>query len=560
MFYEQSCLLCLEKTSATDGRINIDSEDPQSVKIREAIKQHFREELSMIPFLTTKIVCNQCWELVQSFDEFYVRVQKAHLAASEKLKSLQELEIDVKEIKVETNTLEEFISLPKRKNKHSRGLENVEENMENESTSLQGNGDKNEQLHNVDVESFAIKSEAIQDDTLDANYSPQISEDDSESRSSIAEDVIKHEEEKALHGAPHKILRTKGRPKQKRTQQKREAKQQNERRHKTKDYDDFIAQNFKLNCFLCQKSLTDFKELKSHFREHHQTNGYVKCCGKKLLNRGVLVDHIHVHINPKYFKCQHCEKVLCDRSGLEMHLQYFHGSRERTYHCTICSKGFFSRKVLTRHCLIHAPDEQKNVKCEQCDKAFCNQYSMKQHLALVHLNLYAKICDICGKALNGNEAFRRHQEEHAGIPATSVKCNLCNTELKTKYGLARHMKTMHTEEYQTPQVCPICFKVSPNLRAHRSHMEYLHVAEKKHVCKLCDKAFKLPKSLREHMTTHTGEVLCTCTFCPQTFNSASNMYTHRKRKHPKEWAEKCANKRIYSGIVQKIQKDLESTI
>ncbi|XP_053962219.1 transcription factor grauzone-like [Anastrepha ludens] len=465
MFYEQSCLLCLERTSVTDGRINIDSEDPQSVKIYEAIKQHFREELSMIPFLTTKVVCNQCWELVQSFDEFYVRVQKAHLAASDKLKSLQEMEIEVKEIKVETDTLDELTSSSKRKNKHSRGLENVEENMEKELISLQGNGDKNEQVHNVDVESFAIKSEVVQDDTLDVNYSPQISEDESESSSSVSESVVKLEEEEILDRAPHKILRTKGRSKQKQSQQKREAKQQNERRH-----DEFIAQNFKLNCFLCQSSLTDFKELKSHFRGNHQTNGYVKCCGKKLLNRGVLVDHIHVHINPEYFKCQHCEKVLCDRNGLKMHLQYFHGSRERTYYCIICCKGFFSRKVLTRHCLIHAPDEQKNVNCEQCDKAFCNKYSMKQHLALVHLNLYAKICDICGKAL------------------------------------------------------------------------------------------KSTKSLQEHMATHTGEVLCTCTFCPQTFNSKSSMYTHRKRQHPKEWAENCANKRIFTGIVQKNQSDLGSTI
>ncbi|XP_054737683.1 transcription factor grauzone-like [Anastrepha obliqua] len=560
MFYEQSCLLCLEKTSATDGRINIDSEDPQSVKIHEAIKQHFREELSMIPFLTTKVVCNQCWELVQSFDEFYVRVQKAHLAASDKLKSLQELEIEVKEIKVETNTLEEFISLPNRRSKHSRGLETVEKNVEYKSIAPQGNGYNTEQDQDVNEENLVIKCEAIQDDTLDAKNSPQILEDESESRSSVSEDVKKHEEEKALQRAPHKILRAKGRPRKKRTKEKRETKQQNKKRHKTTGYDEFIAQNFTLICFLCQKSLTDFKELKSHFRKHHKTIGYVMCCGKKLLNRGVLVDHINVHNNPEYFKCQHCAKVLCDRNGLEKHLQYFHGSRERTYHCTICSKSFFSSKVLARHCLIHAPDEQKNIKCTQCDKAFSNKYSMKQHLALVHLNLYAKICDICGKALNGNEAFRRHQEEHAGIPASSVKCNLCNAELKTKYGLARHMKTMHTEKYQTPQVCPFCSKLSPTLMAHRSHIEYMHLNKKKHACKLCDKAFKSPKSLQEHMTTHTGEVFCTCTFCPQTFNSKSNMYTHRKRKHPKEWAEKCAKKRISIGMGQNIQKDVAPMI
>lgn len=37
------------------------------------------------------------------------------------------------------------------------------------------------------------------------------------------------------------------------------------------------------------------------------------------------------------------------------------------------------------------------------------------------------------------------------------------------------------------------------------------------------------------MTTHTGEVLYTCTFCPKTFNSSANMFAHRKKAHRIEW-------------------------
>lgn len=157
--------------------------------------------------------------------------------------------------------------------------------------------------------------------------------------------------------------------KKRKSKSKKATKIYNKKRLKTSDHDEFIAQHFKLACSLCEKSLNDFRELKIHYRQEHQTNGYAKCCGKKLYNRGVLVDHIHFHNNPEYFKCQLCEKILCDRSNLESHLQYFHDSKERTiYRCEICSKDFYRRKVLVRHYLIHAPEEQRNVKCTQCEK------------------------------------------------------------------------------------------------------------------------------------------------------------------------------------------------
>ena len=122
--------------------------------------------------------------------------------------------------------------------------------------------------------------------------------------------------------------------------------------------------------------------------------------------------------------------------------------------------------------------------------SFPDDVELGKHMRITHLNAYAKICDICGVSMKGRDALERHQAEHAGVSRKLLKCDLCDTTLTTKHGLVRHMKTRHTEEYQTPQVCPMCSKVSPSLQAHRNHIWYMHSLQRKHVCKLCDKAFK----------------------------------------------------------------------
>ncbi|TMW44654.1 hypothetical protein DOY81_010269 [Sarcophaga bullata] len=55
-----------------------------------------------------------------------------------------------------------------------------------------------------------------------------------------------------------------------------------------------------------------------------------------------------------------------------------------------------------------------------------------------------------------------------------------------------------------------------------------------YVCR-CRKAFKVPTLLKEHMATHTGVDLYSCSYCPMTFKAKSNMYNHYKRMHPIEF-------------------------
>ncbi|XP_053962483.1 transcription factor grauzone-like [Anastrepha ludens] len=530
MFNDTYCLLCLEGSKKL---VDLDPKGDKGLNKREVIELHFKEELEIMSQIEARVVCRECWDLVKSFHEFYVRVQQVYREAANTLKRIVNVENEEIEIKEEFVSIEKEQSRPRRRRgrpRRQKKLEAVEVVCE-PTLSLTEYQVKIEELiltaptnsknasppSDIASDSLEIKDEALLEEFMDNTMSAGASDSD---------DIESENEDQPGKRRSEKVNKRKGVNK------------------KTTESDEYIAKkNFKFTCCICKILLSNFKELKGHFRIEHQTRGYVLCCGKKLPERSLLIDHIHFHEDPDYFKCKHCGKRMSERRSLDLHLQYAHGNRDRVHRCSICSKSFFRASCLKQHYNTHVTEDQKTVPCLECDKTFPDGAELRKHMRLTHLNSYAKICDICGISIKGRDALERHQSEHAGIPRKLIKCDLCDAALTTKYGLARHMKTMHTEEYQTPQVCPICSKVSPSLQAHRNHIKYMHSLQRKHVCKLCDKAFKRLTDFKEHMATHTGEALYTCSFCPQTFKSNANMYSHRKKKHVKEWAEQCALKK-----------------
>ena len=133
---------------------------------------------------------------------------------------------------------------------------------------------------------------------------------------------------------------------------------------------------------------------------------------------------------------------------------------------------------------------------------------------------------------------------HSETPLPKQQCQLCGAWLKHENSLRRHMK--RHEDAQREHICQICGKQSPNRGALRSHQKYVHMVERTHKCSICDKAFKKAVTLKEHMTMHTGEILCTCPHCPKTFNSSANMHSHRKKMHPREFEETRRQRMCYN--------------
>ena len=167
---------------------------------------------------------------------------------------------------------------------------------------------------------------------------------------------------------------------------------------------------------------------------------------------------------------------------------------------------------------------------------FPKEFLLRNHKRVVHEAVYSQtfICDFCAKVFKSKITFNRHRnEEHLGIKSPKIQCQLCGAWIKNEYYLKRHMK-IHEEETKD-FFCKYCNKKSASREALRKHENYIHVLKATFNCTFCDKIFKRSIQLKEHLTTHTGEILYTCMFCTKTSNSKANMNSHKLKVHKDEW-------------------------
>lgn len=210
-----------------------------------------------------------------------------------------------------------------------------------------------------------------------------------------------------------------------------------------------------------------------------------------------------------------------------------HDKSTKIYQCDKCPKTYIRKQQLMFHMERHTA--VKNDKCPQCDKCFINAAVLKNHIRLVHENEFIQVCDICAKVFKNKAIYEQHYKLiHCENTTPPVQCKICGSWMKHEISLRKHMRR-HEQEANT-YICNICGKESPNRGALLSHQKYVHFDERNHKCTVCEKAFKRAISLKEHMTTHTGDVLYNCSHCDKTFNSSGNMHKHRKKMHPVEWA------------------------
>ena len=105
------------------------------------------------------------------------------------------------------------------------------------------------------------------------------------------------------------------------------------------------------------------------------------------------------------------------------------------------------------------------------------------------------MCDICGKIVHTLNTFSKHKKSVHGVKRVRnpQECTICHNWYKD---LLQHMRNIHADYSDKPNVCEICGFVSTTRVAKLKHIRYKHAIEKKYQCAVCRKAFKVPTLLK----------------------------------------------------------------
>lgn len=152
--------------------------------------------------------------------------------------------------------------------------------------------------------------------------------------------------------------------------------------------------------------------------------------------------------------------------------------------------------------------DKKHWKCPHCDKYFSQSGNLKAHIN-THTGYKPYTCNLCQRSFAQKSNLNYHMKA-SHDPQRPFKCNACDRAFSTMDQMVLHLKTKHAQiETTTPRP----------------------VADKKHTCPYCGKAFAQSFNLKLHVNTHTGERPYLCSLCPKSFTQRSNLNVHMNKSH-----------------------------
>ncbi|XP_058116428.1 transcription factor grauzone-like [Anopheles ziemanni] len=315
--------------------------------------------------------------------------------------------------------------------------------------------------------------------------------------------------------------------------------------------DKCIGKFYGLECELCNEKSSTMEELFTHYRNVHNDEGYVMCCGRKIAKRVLMAMHMARHLEPEAFECPHCKKMMTSPRILRFHIRNHLPEEQRPLKCDLCPRRFSYVSGLLTHASTHQTENKSNQAfhiCDECGRAYRTRGRLTEHILTSHAgdgSTNCARCDICGKKFSSKSTLSYHMTTHEPN-VHQEQCEHCGKWLKNKICLRKHMLQHSGFLYH----CDKCDYSTTNSQRMQSHLRVQHTDAKPYECPECGKAFKLRYNLRNHMAQHTGERKFTCEFCSRQFASSSNYYSHRKRMHSEEMELKRKQKELMDSEIR----------
>ena len=234
----------------------------------------------------------------------------------------------------------------------------------------------------------------------------------------------------------------------------------------------------------------------------------------------------------KPHQCPHCERKYAHAGSLTTHIQIEHSGSERPT-CDKCGMTFYSLKNLRDHVTRKHTVNPRMLKCPWpgCKKRFRTKTNLRKHKATHAIRLRRFKCPHCDFAAT-SRVIRDTHIAHRHPDPSGYACEECAYVGRNAACLKRHVQSVHRQERHTCPQCGLSYSNASNLRTHQK-MEHAR-QWKWHRCQICPKKFRTQRELQVHVGRRhsTEEDRVQCPHCDFVAKHVYSLAGHIAYSHP----------------------------
>ena len=102
---------------------------------------------------------------------------------------------------------------------------------------------------------------------------------------------------------------------------------------------------------------------------------------EKFVKLNTIITNDNVHEEVKYFSCQTCDKSYTQYHNLKKHIKSAHEGVKKLS-CKLCDKSYAHDHKLKNH--IKTFHQGTKISCNSLDKSFSQSQTLKKHIKIIH--------------------------------------------------------------------------------------------------------------------------------------------------------------------------------